>query len=218
MCVDVSCVWCGGDTARCVIPISGSSVRVCAGVELNVFRLILFSLRRDFFLCMLIIFTASGCSVFLFVFCFTFRKCVCVCVCRRVCCSEQCKVFICTQEELWRLFYKSNRSQIISSSVGKVHFLHQLVQSSVHKFENGLLQFIVHNSNSSIVLFSICCCELLFLNNISTAPSGTTESNYLSVLTLKLYFTFHLHVQYWILIQPGFTYCHFHSYHTFRAH
>ena len=32
-------------------------------------------------------------------------------------------------------------------SVGKVHFLHELVQSSDHKFLNELVQLNVHNQN-----------------------------------------------------------------------
>jgi hypothetical protein len=35
---------------------------------------------------------------------------------------------------------------ISAASVGKVHFLRELVQSSAHKFENVLVQFNVHNS------------------------------------------------------------------------
>ena len=85
-------------------------------------------------------------------------------------------------------------------SVGKVHFLHELVQSSVHTFLNELVQFIVHNSkfwtrssqfqkwtSSKFFLFSICCYELLFFKIIATAHIEPQTAIILSVLTLKLY-------------------------------
>ena len=44
------------------------------------------------------------------------------------------------------------------------------------------------------------------LQNIISSPHRTTDSNYFISLTLKLCVRFHFHIQFLILIQPGFTF------------
>ena len=78
-------------------------------------------------------------------------------------------------------------------SVGKVHFLHDLVQrirvhqilewtSSVHSSQFKKNELV----HSLFVFFSICCCELLFFKIIATALIEPQTAIIWSVLTLKL--------------------------------
>lgn len=56
-----------------------------------------------------------------------------------------------------------------------------------------------------ILFFPTCCCELSFFNIIATDYIEPQTAIILSVLTLKQSVRFRLHIQCWILIQPGFT-------------
>ena len=62
----------------------------------------------------------------------------------------------------------------VACSVGKVHFLRELVQSSVHKFLNEALQLNVHDSN--------------FLTKFTLPKNELVHSSFFQYLAVSYYF------------------------------
>ena len=88
-----------------------------------------------------------------------------------------CFAFLCTCSII-SCFHVLDYWQETSTSVGKVHFLHELVQSSVHKFLNFELSSQFQKWTNLLFFFFNMLLQAIIFQNYCHSPYRTTDSNY----------------------------------------